>query len=119
MQNNQLESLESVAYSKLAEFIQTERLQEASYLVDIISRIKGEDKYLGRGFLAGSVDSSRILFKDKPLSPLLSDYTTYPTLKTTEQFGGYGASSIVQNKTPEYRWGDGSKDPREDYWRDG
>lgn len=135
MQSNQLESLESVAYSKLAEFIQSERLQEALFLVDIICRVPQLAQSGYKSFLTSTMNNQRIAAKvnnivlDNSSSDFIgnSNYTPYnyasvqsnPFVPTKDTASTQYDSLMPSIKLSEYKWTDGSKDPREDYWRDG
>lgn len=124
-----LESLESIAYSKLAEFIQSERLQEASFLVDILSKLnKTEAKYpiLARtsGGGLGALGLAKSLPKEiqTSLENLSSDFIgsgNYTPYNYSSASKAHTLPNSGSNKASEYNWNDGSKDPREDYWRDG
>ncbi len=95
--NQQLQALEEICYTKLAQFIQEERLDEAEKLFCIVKQLPPSQLLIGQ---------LPLTYVKPKLGHVVAEPKNYTTIPT-------------QSSQSTYEWADGYVDPRErdDYWK--
>lgn len=110
-----IQQLEEISYQKIAEFIASDRLEEANFLVNIIHKLKANAS--PNHFVVGRMPES---YNYEAVQTLTENFAQ-PTAIVREPVQEQNYKTVlqqthIQHQPSTYEWSDGYKDPRKDFW---